>query len=39
MWDVVVALILMGFGALVVIVGGAVFIAALFWMQNGGKDE
>jgi len=39
MWDVVVTLILMGFGALVVIVGGAVFIAALFWMQNGGKDD
>ena len=39
MWDVVVTLILMGFGALVVIVGGAVFIAALFYMQNGGRDD
>jgi hypothetical protein len=39
MWDVVVTVILMGFGALVVIVGGAVFAWAVFWMQNGGGDE
>ena len=39
MWDVAVTLILMGFGALVVIVGGAVFVWAIFWMQNGGRDD
>jgi len=39
MWDVLVTLILMGFGAFMVVVVGAVFIAAIFYMQNGGKDE
>jgi hypothetical protein len=29
----------MGFGAFMVVVVGAVFIAAIFYMQNGGKDE
>jgi hypothetical protein len=39
MWDVLVTLILMGFGAFMVVVVGAVFIAAIFYMQNGGKDD
>ena len=39
MWDVLVTLILMGFGAFMVIVMGAIFIATIFYMQNGGKDE
>ena len=39
MWDVLVTVILMGFGAFMVIVLGAVFIAALFYMQNGGRDD
>ena len=39
MWDVLVTVILMGFGALMVVVIGAVFIAAIFYVQNGGKDE
>jgi len=39
MWDVLVTLLLMGFGALMVIVIGAMFIAALFYVQNGGRDE
>jgi hypothetical protein len=39
MWDVLVTLILMGFGAFMVVVVGAVFIAAIFYMQNGGRDE
>lgn len=39
MWDVLVTLILMGFGAFMVIVLGAVFIAALFYMQNGDRDD
>lgn len=39
MWDVLVTLILMGFGALMVITIGAVFIAAIFYLQNGGRDD
>lgn len=39
MWDVLVTLILMSFGAFMVIVVGAVFIAAIFYMQNGGRDD
>jgi hypothetical protein len=39
MWDVLVTLILMGFGAFMVIVMGAIFIATIFYMQNGGRDE
>jgi len=39
MWDVLVTLLLMGFGALMVIVIGAMFIAALFYVQNGGRDD
>lgn len=39
MWDVLVTLILMGFGAFMVIAVGAIFIATIFWMQNGGRDE
>ena len=39
MWDVLVTLILMGFGAFMVIAIGAVFVAAIFYIQNGGKDD
>lgn len=39
MWDVLIAVALMGFGALAVIVVGAVFIAALFYMQDGGSND
>lgn len=39
MWDVLVTLLLMGFGALMVIAIGAMFIAAIFYIQNGGKDD
>jgi hypothetical protein len=39
MWDVLVTLLLMFFGALVVIVGGAVFVWTIFHLQNGGKDD
>jgi heme/copper-type cytochrome/quinol oxidase subunit 2 len=39
MWDVLVTLLLMGFGALMVIVIGAMFIAAIFYVQNGGQDD
>ena len=39
MWDVLVTLILMGFGALMVIIVGAIFIASIFYIQNGGRDD
>jgi hypothetical protein len=39
MWDVLVTVILMGFGAFMVVVVGAVFIAAIYFLQNGGKDD
>lgn len=39
MWDVLVTVLLMGFGALMVIVIGAVFISAIFYLQNGGRDD
>lgn len=39
MWDVLITVSLMGFGALAVIVVGAVFIAALFYMQDGGGND
>ena len=39
MWDVLVTLILMGFGAFVVVAIGAIFIATIFYVQNGGKDD
>jgi hypothetical protein len=39
MWDVLVTVILMGFGAFMVIAIGVIFIAAIFFMQNGGRDD
>ena len=39
MWDVIVTLTLMGFGAFMVVAAGAVFIAAIYFLQNGGKDD
>lgn len=39
MWDVLVTLLLMGFGAFMVIAIGAMFIAAIFYIQNGGRDD
>jgi len=39
MWDVLITVTLMGFGAFMVVAVGAIFIAAIFWMQNGGKDD
>jgi hypothetical protein len=38
-WDVIVTLTLMGFGAFMVVAVGAVFIAAIYFLQNGGKDD
>jgi hypothetical protein len=39
MWDVLVTVTLMLFGAFMVVVVGAVFIAAIYFLQNGGKDD
>ena len=39
MWDVLVTLLLMGFGAFMVIAIGAMFIAAIFYIQNGERDD
>ena len=39
MWDVIVTVLLMGVGALMVIAIGAIFIAAIFYIQNGGRDD
>ena len=39
MWDVLVTLILLGSGALILVVGVAIVGWAVFWMQNGGRDD
>ena len=39
MGDVIVTLTLMGCGAFMVVAVGAVFIAAIYFLQNGGKDD
>jgi hypothetical protein len=39
MWDVLVAVVIMAFGAVVLITVTALIGWAVFWMQNGGKDE
>jgi len=39
MWDVLTWIAVLFIGGVVAIVAGSVFIWALFWVQNGGKDE
>lgn len=39
MWDVLIAVTLMAFGAVVFIVVCALIGWAIFFMQNGGRDE
>jgi len=39
MWDVLIAVVLMAFGAVAFIVVMALFGWSLLWMQNGGDDE
>jgi hypothetical protein len=39
MWDVLVTVTLMLFGAFMVVVVGAVFIAAIYFLQNGDRDD
>jgi len=39
MWDVVVTVTLMLFGAFVVIAFGAVLICTLYLIQNGDRDD
>ena len=39
MWDVLMTAGIFLVGGLLTMVAGAVFIAAVFWMQNGGDDD
>jgi hypothetical protein len=39
MWDVVVTVTLMGFGAFTVITFGVILILVLHILQNGGDDD
>ena len=39
MWDVIVTVTLMGFGAFMVMAVGVIFIAAIYFFQNGGVDD
>jgi hypothetical protein len=39
MLDVLTWIAVLALGGFVVIIAGAVFIWAVFWMQNGGRDE
>jgi len=39
MWDVLIAVALMAFGAVVLIAVTALIGWAVFWMQEGGRDE
>jgi hypothetical protein len=37
--EVLVAVLVFLFGAFLAAVAGAIFIAAIFWLQNGGRDD
>ena len=39
MWDVLVTVTLMAFGAFMVVAVGVIFIAAIYFLQNGGRDD
>ena len=39
MWDVIVTVTLMGFGAFMVMAVGVIFIAAIYFLQDGDKDD
>jgi hypothetical protein len=39
MWDVIVTVTLMGFGTFMVVAVGVIFIAAIYFFQNGDKDD
>jgi hypothetical protein len=39
MWDVLIAVVLMGFGAVAVIAICGLIGWAIFFIQNGGRDE
>jgi heme/copper-type cytochrome/quinol oxidase subunit 2 len=39
MWDVVVTVTLMAFGVFMVVAVGMIFIAAIYFLQNGDKDD
>jgi heme/copper-type cytochrome/quinol oxidase subunit 2 len=39
MWDVVVTVTLMAFGVFMVVAVGMIFIAVIYFLQNGDKDD
>ena len=39
MWDVLVTVTLMAFGAFMVVAVGVIFIAAIYFLQNVGRDD
>ena len=39
MWDVLVTVTLMAFGVFMVVAVGMIFIAAIYFLQNGDKDD
>jgi hypothetical protein len=39
MWDVIVTVTLMGFGAFMVMAVGVIFIAAIYFLQNGDRGD
>ena len=39
LWDVIVTLTLMAFGAFMVVAVGVIFIAAVYFLQNGERDD
>ena len=39
MWDVVVTVTLMAFGVFMVVAVGMIFIAAIYFLQNGDRDD
>ena len=39
MWDVIVTVTLMGFGAFMVMAVGVIFIAVIYFLQNGDRGD
>ena len=39
MWDVLVTVTLMAFGVFMVVAVGMIFIAAIYFLQNGDRDD
>jgi hypothetical protein len=39
MWDILTWVALLALGGALVVIAGAIFIWALFWVQEGGENE